>query len=354
MNILILNFGSSSLKAKIFEMPSQTVLWEGRFNLPVSGSGLPIPPEIKIDVIGHRWVHGGDITDPIVNLLNVSNQAYLRGLISLAPLHNPVALKGIEASLSLFPSVHQYAVLDSSFHSTIPERVYTYPMSLELRDKYKIRKYGFHGISHGYIANVLDPNKNKKIISCHLGGGSSITAIHNGKSVNTTMGFSPLSGLPGITRSGNIDPSIVSFLQRCYGYSTDQITKYLNEQSGIKSICGQTEYDRIVKSENPRDVLANDIFVQRIKEEVGSMLLSLNGCDIISFTGGIGENCVELQRAVCSSLEFLGLKLKKDYILNMDQKRISAVESKIGVWVVKANEELAMADLIWKNAIFNT
>ncbi|MDD3734189.1 MAG: acetate kinase [Candidatus Cloacimonetes bacterium] len=391
MKILVLNCGSSSIKYQLIDMQTENLIAEGivekigedialftykstRFTKkkremvidnheqglqlilealidPVTGvlSGLD-----EIDAVGHRLVHAGEhysdavvVTDDVIRVL--------QECVSLAPLHNPANLIGIEAVKVNMPNCPQCGVFDTAFHQTMPAMAYLYPLPLEFYTSHKIRRYGFHGTSHKYVslkaADYLKrPVEELKMITCHLGNGASITAIKNGKSVDTSMGFTPLEGLMMGTRCGDIDPAIPIHLQQQLGFTVDEVNTILNKKSGMLGLSHISNdmreiEDEILIKNNPKAIMAMDVYCYRIKKYIGSYFSALNGLDVLVFTGGIGENMSMLREQVCREMEAIGIKLN----LEENSKRIdgiqvlSAEDSKVIVLKIPTNEELMIA-----------
>ena len=389
MKILVLNSGSSSLKYQLIEMETETVLAKGnferigqnnsflthkvgdkkhKFERPVSNHEKAIKFVLarllsnqygviksveEIDAIGHRVVHGGEkYTDPVIITPEVLNG--LKSIIDLAPLHNPAAISGMEACINLMPGKLNVAVFDTGFHKTIPEESYIYPIPYSYYEKYKIRRYGFHGISHEYVANrvaeiVNKPIEELKIINCHLGQGASICAIKNGKSVDTSMGFTPLGGIPMGTRSGDIDPSVVTYIAKYRNHTPDEMDEILNKKSGVYGISEISVDFRDIEAEaadgDKNALLALERFAYDVAQFIAKYMVSMGGVDIITFTAGIGEKDAKERKKICKYLEFLGVKLdeeKNNTYVNCEGK-ISADDSTIELYVVPTNEELLIA-----------
>ncbi|MFM6278196.1 MAG: acetate kinase, partial [Dolichospermum sp.] len=360
MKILVLNAGSSSQKSCLYDMTTTIPplvpqpLWEGKINWTQDKNQAEITvktaigttlqetivsdsPQVQfayllstlihgvtqviddlsvIDVVGHRIVHGGQEYKEAVIITEKVKQAIAR-LCNLAPAHNPAALAGIEALEKSLGNIPQVAVFDTGFHSTLPDAAAIYPIPYNFAEK-GIRRYGFHGISHQYCAHraaeILGQDLlSLRIITCHLGNGCSLTAIKNGCSIDTTMGFTPLDGLMMGSRSGAIDPSILIYLSRQYNYSSEELDNMLNKLSGLAGISGVSSDLRDViaaKAQgNKRAQLAWDMYVHRLRSGIGAMLASLAGLDVLIFTAGIGENSAEIRQAACQDLAFLGLKI---------------------------------------------
>ncbi|MFZ5519082.1 MAG: acetate/propionate family kinase [Candidatus Zhuqueibacterota bacterium] len=308
----------------------------------------------EIFAVGHRVVHGGEtfsqptlITDAVIRQIEACS--------SFAPLHNPSQLKGILACKKLLPGVPEVAVFDTAFHQTMPGYSYLYGLPYEFYKKYGIRRYGFHGTSHYYVAHRVAelagiPIEKLKIITCHLGNGSSIAAVNHGKVLDTSMGFTPLEGLLMGTRTGDIDCSAVLYLMKQEQLTIDQVDSLLNTQSGVKGISGNSnDMRKIIEAAShgdERSQLAFDVFCYRIKKYIGAYAAAMGGVDMIVFTAGIGENASLVRAKACSGLDFLGVEL--DQLENSQtagvEKRISKEHSRVQVWVVPTNEELVIAE----------
>ena len=395
MKILVINCGSSSLEFQLINMEDESVICKGtieRIGLPIEGGekniiyhvgeeklifDREVPSHIdafntvmelmtqsdlkvlesldEIDAVGHRVVQGGEKYTKSV-LFDETVVKDVESMIPLAPLHNPANLQGYEACLSLLgPKVPQVAVFDTAFHSTMPPMAYMYALPYEYFEKYGIRRYGFHGTSHKYVsarcAEKMGENIEKiKMITCHLGNGSSIAAIKFGKVFDTSMGFTPLDGFMMGTRSGGIDPSVVTFLQQKLSLTPKQVEEILNKQSGVSAISGGYSDDRdIVAKQNEGDeraILAHEMQAYQIAKYIGSYVAAMNGVDAIVFTGGIGENGFWLRAKVCSYLGFLGVNINQ----SVNQKAVKGVEAelsmpndKVRVFVLATNEELMIA-----------
>jgi acetate kinase len=388
MNVLVINCGSSSLKYQLLDMSNEEVLAKGLAErIGIDGSVLtheapgqdkvkfeqPMPSHkdalnilmkalvdpnhgvIKsldeISAVGHRTVHGGEaFTDSVI----ITDQviAQMEEVSELAPLHNPANLIGIHACQELLPTVPMVAVFDTAFHQTMPAEAYMYPLPYELYEKYKIRKYGFHGTSHKFVSRAAADLMGKKIeslklISCHLGNGASLCAILNGKSVDTSMGLTPLAGLEMGTRCGDIDPAIIPFLAN-KGYAIDEIDNIMNKKSGVLGVSGVSSDFRDVESAankgNKRAKLALDIYHYRVVTTIGAYVAAMNGVDGIIFTAGLGENSSTSRQAICNGLKFLGITL--DPVANSKRGEatvISDKDSKTTVMVIPTNEELMIA-----------
>ncbi len=373
MKILVLNSGSSSLKYKLFEMPEREVLVHGH----VDGIGLEtckyiVGDDVReiqvknhdqavevgletirevcnpddIEVIGHRVVHGADYFDK-ATLINEEVIEKIASLKDMAPLHNPPNLAGIHACRRLFPNAKQVAVFDTAFHESIPKKAFMYAIPYKYYEKFKIRKYGFHGISHKYVANRANEilKDNLKTITCHLGNGSSVCAVKHMESIETSMGLTPLQGLIMGTRSGDVDPEIVAFLVEKTDYNVRKVIWDLNHIAGLKGICGDSDVRTIHQRAEKGDEkaqLALDMFSYRLVNYIGSYNTVLEGADAIVFTAGIGENAWYIREKVCDKLSHLGVEI--DDAKNMSNEVvISTPDSKISVLVIPTNEELQIA-----------
>ena len=388
MNILILNSGSSSLKYQLINTQTDMILAKGnferigqqdsflthklgsekhKFELPAPNHEMALNIILgkltsrtygvisgidKIDAIGHRIVHGGDkfvssclITEEVIK--------EIEDCIPLAPLHNPAAVAGIRACQDILVGKPNVAAFDTAFHQTMKPEQYLYPIPYKYYEKYKIRKYGFHGISHDYVssrvASLKGTTRDKlRIVNCHLGQGASICAIKNGESVDTSMGFTPVAGFCMGTRSGDLDPSIVTFLNKKENISPDEIERILNYESGIFGVSGASVDFRDVENEallgDHRSQLAMNIFLTQVAQTIASYIVTMGGIDVLTFTAGVGEKGFEDREERCKKLAFLGLKLdiEKNKSKNIED-RISLEDSKIDVWVVPTNEELMIA-----------
>jgi len=342
MKILVLNSGSSSIKYKLFCSKDYKILFEGieeevnDFHQSFENifSMLLKSKVIKkledISCVGHRVVHGGEMfSKPMVVTSKVIKE--LEKLIVLAPLHNPSNIDGIKIIKEKLPKVKQIVVFDTAFHHTIPKKNFLYPIPIEYYEKHKIRKYGFHGTSVEYVAKQFAKNSGKKLqklnlIVLHLGNGASITAIKNGKSYDTSMGFTPLEGLMMGTRSGDIDPSIVLYLQDSLNLKINEITNILNKQSGFQGICGQSDLRKILKQNDNSSKLAISMYVDRIRKYLVNYIIKLKEVDGIIFTGGIGENSKIIRDKVCKDLDIL-LNNSKVVTIKTDEEKNIAEQS---------------------------
>ncbi|MEA2041419.1 MAG: acetate kinase [Bacteroidota bacterium] len=389
MKILVLNSGSSSIKFQVLEMTETKLLTQGVVEkVGMKGSFLKLTKQsgekVKfegeildhqigieyilgvitskkygiidsvddIDAVGHRVVHGGeDFSDSV--LIDSKVIQTLEKNIELAPLHNPANLKGIYSISSLLPDVPQVGVFDTSFHQTMPPKAYMYALPYSLYSKYKIRRYGFHGTSHRYVHQKAceimnsDP-KDKKIISCHLGNGASVAAIDSGKSIDTSMGFTPVEGLMMGTRTGDLDIGALTYIMRKEELGKETAAKLVNKFSGVLGITGVSSDMREVKEAaekgNDRAKLALNMYAYRVKKYIGSYAAAMGGTDTLVFTGGIGENSSETRQDICEGLEFLGIKLKPEQIdVRGKEAIISSDDSKVTVLVVPTDEELVIA-----------
>ena len=389
MKILIINCGSSSLKYKLIDMANEKDIIEGiieRIGLDQSRlvqknelrEKYILEKEIKdhkeaidivlntlvdskvgviesideITAVGHRVVHGGERYSSSI-IINEEVIKYLEECSKLAPLHNPANIIGIRACQSLMPNKEMVAVFDTAFHGTLPEKAYIYAIDYALYKDHKIRKYGFHGTSHKYVSHKVAETMGKdikdlKIITCHLGNGASISAVKGGECIDTTMGFTPLAGIPMGTRSGNIDPSIIPFLVQECGYTIEEVSESLNKKSGVLGISGVSSDFRDIEDAaskgDKRAQLALDIFHYRIRAEIGSFIVNMGGVDVIVFTAGVGENSPETREECLKDLEFLGLTLdRENNKVRGKLTEISQADSKIKAYVVPTNEELMIA-----------
>lgn len=387
MNVLVINCGSSSLKYQVIHAESEEVLAKGlceRIGIdgrlvyqPKDGekeiTEAPMPTHTEavrmvldalvnpdtgvlksldeIDAVGHRVVHGGE---KFANstLINEEVIAAVEECSDLAPLHNPANLIGVRACQEVLKDVPMVAVFDTAFHQTMPQEAYLYGVPYEYYEKYKVRKYGFHGTSHSYVskraAELLNrPYDSLKTIVCHLGNGASICAVKNGKSVDTSMGLSPLEGLIMGTRSGDIDPSAVEFLAKKENLDLEGIVKVLNKESGVYGLSGVSsdfrDLDQAAADGNDRAKAAVDAFCYRTAKYIGSYAAAMNGVDVICFTAGVGENDGKVRAKVCSYLGYLGITLEEEANKKRGEEvRLSTEDSKVTVLLVPTNEELAI------------
>ena len=388
MNILVINCGSSSLKYQLINSETEGVLAKGlceRIGIdgmltyqPEGGekekSEIAMPTHTEainavlaaltneksgvikslseVGAVGHRVVHGGEKFTSSC-LINDESMKAIEECNDLAPLHNPANLIGIRACQELMPGVPMVAVFDTAFHQTMPDVAYTYGIPYEYYEKYKVRRYGFHCTSHSYVSKrtaeiVGKPYDQMKIIVCHLGNGASISAVNCGKSVDTSMGLTPLEGLVMGTRSGDLDPAIIDFVGKKEGLSLDEMNEVLNKKSGMLGISGVSsdgrDLEAAAETGNKRAQLALDVFDYRVIKYIGAYAAAMNGVDAIAFTAGIGENNIKMRKDVCSSLTYLGVKLDEEKNnVRGEERIISADDSKVQVLLVPTNEELAIA-----------
>lgn len=388
MKILVLNSGSSSLKYQLIDMDTEEVLAKGnferigqynsflthkvgdekhKFEKPVSNHEKAIrfvlnklqskvygviKSSDEIMAIGHRIVHGGErFTKPAI-----VDDEVMKGLeesIELAPLHNPAAILGINACMKVMPGKKNVVVFDTAFHQTIPEESYIYPIPYKYYEKYKIRKYGFHGTSHQYVservAEIMGKDiKDLKIVNCHLGQGASVCAIKDGKSIDTSMGFTPLGGIPMGTRSGDLDPSVVTYIAKYRNHTPEEMDEILNKKSGVYGISEISVDFRDIEAEanegdrNAKMALEN--FAYNVAQFVAKYAVSMGGIDVLTFTAGVGEKGPLSRRQICDYLKFLGVQIdyEKNQIRNQEVE-ISSEDSKVKVYVVPTNEELLIA-----------
>lgn len=389
MKILVLNCGSSSLKYQLIDMDTESVMAKGLCErIGIEGSRLKHQPVGKEDVIfndymedhsvavkmvldaltnseygvvksmseinavGHRVVHGGEYFANSVVITPEVIEA-IEKCCELAPLHNPANLIGIHACEKIMPGVPQVAVFDTAFHQTMPERAYLYAIPYEYYEKYKIRKYGFHGTSHRFVsqecANLMGkPIEELKIVTCHLGNGASICAVRKGISVDTSMGFTPLDGLAMGTRSGSVDPAVVLYIMNKENLTTAQMDHILNKESGVLGVSGvSSDFRDIEEAEgegNERATSALDLFAYRVAKTIGEYVTAMKGVDAIVFTAGLGENSATMRQVICDYLRYLGIELDS---YNNSQRgkaiEITTRQSRVQVFVIPTNEELVIA-----------
>lgn len=379
--IMAINSGSSSLKFKLFIMPEETVITEGIverigsvdaiFSFKYAGEKksrtttikdhqqavqLVLDTLIKQEIIksydeiagvGHRISHGGTYYQD-ATLIDEAVEAHIDELSTLSPLHNPVNLIGIQSFEKVLPTAKQVAIFDTSFHHTIPEKNYMYALPYRYYEEYGIRRYGFHGPSHQYVSEKaisLNPATHK-MITCHIGSGASIAAILEGKSINTSMGFTPLAGLVMGTRTGDIDPQIIPFIQEKEGLDAQGIKDLLNKKSGLLGLSGISndcrDIEAAASSGNSRAQLALDVFAHQIIHYIGAYAADLNGLDTLVFTAGVGEHSASIRKMVCDSLTYLGVKI--DESKNQDNAlSIESADSKVKVMVIPTDEEVIIA-----------
>ena len=389
MNVLIINAGSSSLKYQLMNPETgavsakglcERIYIDGRLTHKVPATGKKVEKDIpmpthkeaieavmailvdpvdgviksvdEIDAVGHRVLHGGDKFVASCLIDDACKQA-IRDCIPLGPLHNPANLMGIEACEKAMPGKPQVAVFDTAFHMTMPPKAYRYAIPTKWYTEEHLRRYGFHGTSHRYVtlraAELLgkDP-KDLKIVSCHLGNGSSLAAVDGGKSVDTSMGFTPLAGLPMGTRSGDIDAGILEYLMNKYGMDITEMLTILNKKSGVMGISGVSsdfrDLEEAFEQGNERAGLAVDMFNYGVKKLIGAYAAAMGGVDAIIFTAGVGENSASQRMAIASGLEFMGVKMDEDANKVRGEERvISAPDSKVTVLLIPTNEELMIA-----------
>ena len=386
MKILVLNCGSSSLKYQLIDMETEEVLASGKYERigekeafithKAQGKKVEIKkpaydhkeaieftlaqltnPEYKVidsldevEAIGHRVVHGGEIfkesaviDDKVIEQIDECSE--------FAPLHNPAAILGMEACKKVMPGKPMVAVFDTTFHQTMPKEKYVYPIPYEYYKKYGVRKYGAHGTSHMYVSQRLAEIENiedLKIVTCHLGQGSSICAVDGGKSIDTSMGLTPLGGIPMVTRSGDLDPSVLTYLMKKENISAAEMENILNKKSGVAGISGLAPDFRVIELEsyedNERAKIAMESFKYAVASYIAKYAVAMNGIDYIVFTGGIGENQINIRKGICEKLTFMGVDVDAD-ANNMrgEEKVISKPDSKVKVYVIPTNEELMIA-----------
>ena len=388
MKILVLNCGSSSLKYQLINMETEEVLASGKYERigeeeafithKAQGKKVEIKkpaydhkeaieftlaqltnPEYKVidsldevEAIGHRVVHGGEIfkesaviDDKVIEQIDECSE--------FAPLHNPAAILGMKACKKVMPGKPMVAVFDTTFHQTMPKEKYVYPIPYEYYKKYGVRKYGAHGTSHMYVSQRLAEIENKniedlKIVTCHLGQGSSICAVDGGKSIDTSMGLTPLGGIPMVTRSGDLDPSVLTYLMKKENISAAEMENILNKKSGVAGISGLAPDFRVIELEsyedNERAKIAMESFKYAVASYIAKYAVAMNGIDYIVFTGGIGENQINIRKGICEKLTFMGVDVDAD-ANNMrgEEKVISKPDSKVKVYVIPTNEELMIA-----------
>ena len=388
MKILVLNCGSSSLKYQLINMETEEVLASGKYERigeeeafithKAQGKKVEIKkpaydhkeaieftlaqltnPEYKvidsldeIEAIGHRVVHGGEIfkesaviDDKVIEQISECGE--------FAPLHNPAAVLGMEACKKVMPGKPMVAVFDTTFHQTMPKDKYVYPIPYEYYKKYGVRKYGAHGTSHMYVAKRLAEIENKnvedlKIVTCHLGQGSSICAVEAGKSIDTSMGLTPLGGIPMVTRSGDLDPSVLTYIMKKENITAQEMEDILNKKSGVAGISGLAPDFRVIEAAsnegNERAEIAMESFKYAVASYIAKYAVAMNGIDYIIFTGGVGENQIDIRKGICEKLEFMGVKIDVD-ANNMrgEEKIVSKQESKVKIYVIPTNEELMIA-----------
>ena len=387
LNILVINAGSSSLKYQVFDMTSGKVIAKGlcerigvdgtvthkrpgkenyKTNVTLNNHDdaialvlkLLVDPELgvlsdisEIGAVGHRFAHGGEKLRKSTEL-GESEMEYLYSIVPINPLHGPGSIAGVEACRKVMPNVPHVGVFDTAFHATIPDYAYIYPVPYEWYEKHMVRRYGFHGTSHRYVSLRAAELLGKKpeelsTIVCHLGNGSSITAIKNGKVVDTTMGFTPQEGVPMGTRSGTIDPTIVTYMMKQLGVSPDEMDNLLNKKSGLLGVSGVSSncYD-VMQSKEYRAGLAIDILIHYIKKIIGSFVAEMNGVDVLVFTAGIGENDVIIRDRICKDMDYLGVTVdeaKNKAVGRGGEGEISKDGAPVHVMSIPTNEEYMIA-----------
>lgn len=386
MNVLVINAGSSSLKYQLFDMKTNEVRAkglcerigiDGKYKHEANGKKVTgdtpmathadairhltkmlldeeygvIKSMSEIDAVGHRVLHGGQKFSQSVRVNDKVIEA-IKECIPLGPLHNPANLMGINACEEVMSGVPQVAVFDTAFHQTMPEKAYMYAVPYEYYEKYGVRRYGFHGTSHRYVsaqvAKVLGKDaKDLKIITCHLGNGSSLAAVMGGECVDTTMGLTPLEGMPMGTRSGVIDPAIVGFIAENENMTASEVVTMLNKKSGVLGISGVSsdfrDLEEAANNGNHRAQLALDMFAYSVKKFIGSYVAAMNGVDAIVFTAGVGENSDTVRKAICDGMDYLGIKIDDAKNSVRGTVDITAADSKVKVLVIPTNEELVIA-----------
>ena len=385
MNVLIINAGSSSLKYQLMNPETgavsakglcERIYIDGRLTHNANGKkvvkDIPMPTHSEaiqavlailvdpvdgvikstdeIDAVGHRVLHGGmEFFDSCI--INDEVIAAIEKCIPLGPLHNPANLMGIRACQAVMPNTPQVAVFDTAFHMTMPPKAYRYAIPTEYYENDSIRRYGFHGTSHKYVtkrAIELMGRKDIKLVNCHLGNGSSLSAVKDGKCQDTSMGLTPLAGVPMGTRSGDIDPAVVQFVMNKYGMSADECLNMLNKKSGVLALSGVSSDFRDIENGadagNENCALALDKFAYEVRKYIGSYAAALGGLDCLVFTAGVGENSASMRARICEGLEFLGVKIDPEKNNTRGKEAIiSADDSKVTVWVIPTNEELMIA-----------
>ena len=393
MNVLVVNAGSSSLKYQLFDTTNGDVIAKGLCErIGIDGKlthkqlvkGITYSADIdmpnhttamkavvdallhadhgciasmsEIEAVGHRAVHGGQYFSQSVILTQEVYDILDKKCRDLAPLHTPASLQGIQACLDILPGTPQALVFDTAFHQTMPEEAYMYGVSYDLYEEYGIRRYGMHGTSHRYVAGEMikllgGKAEGTKIVTCHLGNGSSISAVKDGKCIDTTMGFTPLAGTIMGTRCGDIDPALVTYIMEKKGYSIDEVNSYLNKKCGFLGISGVSsdcrDLEAAIKEGNHRAKLAIDILIYQIKKYIGSYAAAMGGLDAVVFTAGIGENTGKIRGGALEGLEFLGIELNKELNLatygSSGVTKLSTDTSKVAVYMIPTNEELVIA-----------
>ena len=389
MDVLVVNAGSSSVKYQVFDMTNEKVLAKGLVDrVGIPGTTLDHEPEGKdkvtikqdmpdhtaamkmvlevlinpeygviksmddINAVGHRVVHGGeDFAESVI--INDAVKKVIKDCFDIAPLHNPPNLMGIEACEALMPNVPHVAVFDTAFHQSMEPSHYMYALPYEVYEKYRVRRYGFHGTSHKYVSNQAaemlgKPFDQCKIITLHLGNGASMAAVKDGKVVDTTMGFTPLEGLVMGTRSGDIDPAIVFFLMDKLGMDTNEANNYFNKKSGMLGLSGVSNDLRDIleaaAANNERAKIALDVYYKQVKKYIGAYMAALNGCDCLVFTAGVGENGIDIRENICKDLENLGIKIDLEKNKVRGKKvDVATADSQVRIFIIPTNEELVIA-----------
>jgi acetate kinase len=389
MKIFVINCGSSSLKYKLFDMRDEDVLAEGiierigiensflkyetkegtdikiEHDIPTHKEGIELLIETllsdehgvledmdEIKAVGHRVAHGGE-KFAHSTLIDEEVMKEIEDISDLAPLHNPANLMGITVCKELMPETPQVAVFDTAFHQTMPEEAYTYAIPHEYYEKYGVRRYGFHGTSHGYVAaraaKMMDKNiEDLNIVTCHLGNGASIAAVKKGQSVDTSMGFTPLEGLVMGTRCGDIDPAIIPFIMDKEDMTASEIDSVLNKESGLYGVSGVSsdmrDIEEAADNGNNQAQVALDIFNYRVKKYIGSYSAAMGGVDAVVFTAGIGENAIETREEILTGLEYMGIEIDKEANdCRGKEQIISTADSRVKAMVIPTNEELVIA-----------
>lgn len=389
MKILVVNAGSSSIKYQVFDMEQETVLAKGlvdrvgipgttlehkpngkdeviiKKDLPDHTAGMQLVLEVLVDpeygvltsmeeigAVGHRVVHGGESFAESV-IIDDKVKKVIRDCFDVAPLHNPPNLMGIEACQALMPNVPHVSVFDTAFHQTMTPENYMYALPYDVYERYRVRRYGFHGTSHYYVshraADMLGkPFEDCKIITLHLGNGGSMAAIKDGKVVDTSMGFTPLEGLVMGTRSGDIDPAIVFFLMEKLGMDATEANNYFNKKCGMLGLSGVSndlrDVEDAARSGNERANIALQVYNNKVKGYIGNYIAKLNGCDCIVFTAGVGENGWDVRSAICEDMDYLGIKMdpEKNRVRGKEVD-VSTDDSRVRIFIIPTNEELVIA-----------
>lgn len=389
MKVLVVNAGSSSIKYQVVDMTDESVLAVGlvdrvgipgttlehkpvgkdkvliKKDLPDHTAGMKLVLEVlvneeygciksmdEIGAVGHRVVHGGEeFAESVV--IDDRVKKVIKDCFDIAPLHNPPNLMGIDACEELMPNVNHVAVFDTAFHQSMEASNFLYALPYEVYEKYRVRRYGFHGTSHFYVSHraaemMGKPFEECKIITLHLGNGASMAAVKGGKVVDTTMGFTPLEGLVMGTRSGDIDPAIVFFLMEKLGLGSSEANSYFNKKAGMLGLSGVSNDLRDIleaaASGNERAQTALDVYYNRVKGYIGNYMAKLNGCDCLVFTAGVGENAIDIRENICKDLDYLGVKMdvEKNKVRGKEVD-VAAADSKVKIFVIPTNEELVIA-----------